>query len=93
MRNSNKRNKVQSLDNEATLTELVSIMTSDLNNILTVILGACSLMDGDSSTGQDLSKCVSLIRSSAEHAAFISEQLAHACSTRKNSLLFKNDQY
>lgn len=62
---------------------LASELSDDFNNILTVILGACSLVDSDSNSDPELLKCVYLIRSSAEHAAALSNRLVLECSNRK----------
>lgn len=64
---------------------LASELSDDFNNILTVILGACSLVDSDSSTGPELLKCVYLIRTAAEHAATLSNRLVMECSNCKIS--------
>lgn len=60
-------------------------LSDDFNNILTVILGACSLVDSDSSTDPELLKCIYLIRTSAEHAATLANRLVLECSNRKTS--------
>lgn len=51
-------------------------LADDFNNILTVILGACSLIDMDSSANSELLRSVALIRTSAEHAATLTGRLA-----------------
>lgn len=51
-------------------------MADDFNNILTVILGACSLINMEASANSELLRCVSLIRVSAEHAAVSANRLA-----------------
>lgn len=60
-------------------------LTDDFNNILTVILGAGSLIESNSEASTELLKCVSLIRTSAEHASDLSSRLALACSARNQS--------
>ena len=57
---------------------LASGMADDFNNILTTVMGACSLIDKDDSANGDLHQCVSLIRASAEHAAALSVSLMRA---------------
>ncbi|HBA70854.1 MAG: hypothetical protein A2X82_11020 [Geobacteraceae bacterium GWC2_55_20] len=71
---------------------LANSLADDFNNILTVILGASSLIDCDSKTPPELLMCVSLIRASAEHAASLSNRLVQICSIskhRKNSKRLK----
>ena len=53
-------------------------MADDFNNILTVVLGACSLIDMDDPANAELLKYVALIRSSAERAALLADSLAAA---------------
>lgn len=53
-------------------------MADDFNNILTTVMGACSLIDRDDPGNGELLQCVALIRASAEHAAALSDQLARA---------------
>ena len=50
-------------------------MADDFNNILTTVMGACSLIDKDDTDNRDLHQCVELIRASAEHAADLSASL------------------
>lgn len=52
-------------------------MADDFNNILTTVMGACSLIDKDDPGNDELLQCVALIRSSAEHAADLSGRLMH----------------
>lgn len=63
---------------------LADSMADDFNNILTVILGASSLIDCDSKSPPELLMCVTLIRASAEHAASLSNRLMQMCSVRKH---------
>jgi len=63
---------------------LADSLADDFNNILTVILGACSLIDCDSKSPPELSMCVSLIRTSAEHAASLSNRLVQICTVSKH---------
>lgn len=53
-------------------------MADDFNNILTTVMGACSIIDRDDSANGELLQCVALIRASAEHAADLSDRLARA---------------
>ena len=52
-------------------------MADDFNNILTTVMGACSLIDKDDSANAELMQYVSLIRTSAERAAVLSDRLMH----------------
>ena len=54
---------------------LAAGMADDFNNILTTIMGACSLIDRDDLTKAELLKCTALIQASAEHAADLSGTL------------------
>ena len=56
---------------------LASGMADDFNNILTTVMGACSLIDKDVPANGELLQCVALIRASAEHAADLSDRLMH----------------
>lgn len=47
----------------------------DFNNILTTIMGACSLIDRENLSQAELVKCVALILASAERAARLSNTL------------------
>ncbi|MHB8057493.1 MAG: histidine kinase dimerization/phospho-acceptor domain-containing protein [Desulfuromonadaceae bacterium] len=57
---------------------LASGMADDFNNILTTVMGACSLIDRDDPANSELLQYVALIRASAEHAADLSDRLMHA---------------
>lgn len=57
---------------------LAGVMADDFKNILTVVLGACSLIDMDDPANAELLQCVALIRSSAERAALLADSLAAA---------------
>lgn len=50
-------------------------MADDFNNILTTVMGACSLIERDEPDNNELLHCVELIRSSAEHATLLSRRL------------------
>lgn len=54
---------------------LAAEIADDFNNILTTIMGACSLIDRDDLTNTELLKCVTLILASAERAADLSNTL------------------
>lgn len=55
-------------------------MADDFNNILTTVLGACSLIDMDDPANSELLQYVALIRVSAERAAVLSDRLARVCT-------------
>ena len=65
---------------------LAGSMADDFNNILTTVMGACSLIDKDDPANGELLQCVALIRASAEHAADLSDRLMHVgTSEQENS--------
>lgn len=74
MKNKKKRNIPRS-EGARSLEVLAGEMSDDFKNILTVILGACTLIDMNAAAGSELLKCVSLIRASAEHAAALSDRM------------------
>jgi nitrogen-specific signal transduction histidine kinase len=55
-------------------------MAEDFNNILTTVMGACSLIDKDEPNNRELLEYVALIRTSAERAADLSDRLMRASS-------------
>lgn len=57
---------------------LAGKMADDFNNILTTVMGACSLINKDDPANGELLQCVALIRASAEHAAELSDRLMQA---------------
>lgn len=57
------------------IADLAAGTADDFNNILTTIMGACSLMDRDNLSQAELLKCVALILASAERAAVLSGTL------------------
>lgn len=61
--------------NPESMAALAGGLADDFNNILTTVMGACSLIDRDDLTDAELHKCVELIRVSAEHAAVLSSDL------------------
>lgn len=66
------------------MSALAGVMADDFNNILTVVLGACSLIDMDDPANADLQQYVALIRSSAERAALLADSLAAAGKTESS---------
>ena len=70
-------------DTPESLAALAGGMADDFNNILTTVMGACSLIDKHDPGNGELLQCVALIRASAEHAAALSDRLMRAsCRTR-----------
>jgi nitrogen-specific signal transduction histidine kinase len=61
-----------------TIGALASRMADDFNNILTTVMGACTLIEKDDPYNSELLQCVALIRTSAERAADLSDRLMHA---------------
>lgn len=57
------------------LSSLASRIADDFNNILTTVMGACTLIDKDDPGNRELLQYVALIRASAERAAKLSEIL------------------
>lgn len=53
-------------------------MVDDFNNILTMVMGACSLNDRYDPANGELLQYVALIRASAERAAALSDKLMRA---------------
>ncbi len=64
-------------------------MAEDFNNILTTVMGACTLIKKDDPENDELLQCVALIRASAEHAAMLTDRLAHV-SLRETDAVNKN---
>lgn len=60
-----------------TTEQLAAELSDDFNNILTVILGACSLIDMGAADDRELNRSMTLIRTSAEHAIALTDRLAH----------------
>ncbi|MDD2898924.1 MAG: histidine kinase dimerization/phospho-acceptor domain-containing protein [Desulfuromonadaceae bacterium] len=71
----NKTPVIPASDTPDSMAELASGMADDFNNILTTVMGACSLIDKDEATNSELLHYVSLIRKSAERAASLSDKL------------------
>jgi nitrogen-specific signal transduction histidine kinase len=61
-------------------------MADNFNNILTTVLGACSLIDMDDPANSELLRYVALIRASAERAAVLSERLLCASVLEQKKL-------
>ncbi|MDD2853267.1 MAG: histidine kinase dimerization/phospho-acceptor domain-containing protein [Desulfuromonadaceae bacterium] len=80
------KNSVPPSDISQTLAALAGGMADDFNNILTVVLGACSLIDVDDPRNAELLQYVALIRTSAERAATLSNELVHACAEKNMPL-------
>lgn len=55
-------------------------MADDFNNILTTVMGACSLIDREQPGNVELLQYVAIIRASAERAAALSNRLMLASS-------------
>lgn len=60
------------------MADLAGGMADDFNNILTTVMGACSLIDRNEPENQELRQCVAVIRSSAERAVLLSHKLLQA---------------
>jgi nitrogen-specific signal transduction histidine kinase len=72
----------QKPDSMASLAEGIA---DDFNNILTTVMGACTLIDKDDPANGELLQYVALIRTSAERAADLSDRLMRAGKpTRKH---------
>lgn len=65
---------------------LAGRMADDFNNILTTVMGACSLIDKDDPANGELLQCVALIRASAEHAADLSDRLMHVGTLEEENI-------
>lgn len=72
----------QSLDSMVSLVEGIA---GDFNNILTTVMGACSLIDKDDPANCELLQYVALIRASAERAAVLSDKLVHASTLKMDN--------
>ncbi len=76
-----------------TIDVLACRMADDFNNILTTLLGACSLIDMDDPANGELVRYVALIRASAEHAAALSDRLASAFTQDQKNICTVNPQH
>ena len=61
-------------------------MVDDFNNILTTVMGACSLIARDDPANGELLRYVALIRASAERAAALSDRLKRASAVEKEKV-------
>ena len=61
-------------------------MAADFNNILTTVMGACTLIKKDDPENAELLQCIALINASAEHAALLTNQLAQVTFQKSVSL-------
>jgi nitrogen-specific signal transduction histidine kinase len=86
MKNKRHNNHTGASSQEASqsMSALAGVMADDFNNILTVVLGACSLIDMDDPANAELREYVALIRSSAERAAVLADSLAIAGKQQMN---------
>ncbi|MDD2365280.1 MAG: hypothetical protein PHN84_03880 [Desulfuromonadaceae bacterium] len=80
MKKSHNKNKIHSKNEQTaeTMGSLAVGMADNFNNILTTVMGACSLIVKDDPVNIELLKYVNLIRSSAERGAVLSDKLVHA---------------
>lgn len=69
---------------------LASGMADDFNNILTTVMGACTLIDRDDPANGELLQYVSLIRRSAERAADLSGRLMRASTLEQDGTFAGN---
>ncbi|MBV5340201.1 MAG: hypothetical protein J0665_11700 [Deltaproteobacteria bacterium] len=63
------------LEKPQSIAVLAGWIADDFNNILTTVLGACSLIDKDDPANCEILQYVALIRASAERAAVLSDRL------------------
>lgn len=61
-------------------------MVDDFNNILTTVMGACSLIAKDDPANGELLQYVALIRASAERAATLSDRLKRASAVEQEKV-------
>ena len=92
MKRSRKKNKAAPVpETQESMAALVEGMSDDFNNILTTLLGACSLIARDDPANGELLQYVALIRASAERAADLSDRLMRAgIQEQKNNCLENN---
>jgi nitrogen-specific signal transduction histidine kinase len=74
----NKHTHAPPAETPKSLAALARGMADNFNNILTTVMGACSLIDRDDPANGELLQYVSLIRASAERAAALSDRLMRA---------------
>ncbi len=63
---------------------LANGIVDDFNNILTTVMGACSLIDKEAAGSTELLQYVNIIRASAERAASLSDKLAQHAESHQN---------
>ncbi|MDD2309860.1 MAG: hypothetical protein PHH91_09795 [Desulfuromonadaceae bacterium] len=80
------KSPVPPLDNTETIAVLAEGIADNFNNILTTVLGACSLIDKDDPANGELQQCVALIRGSAERAAALTDRLASAITLEQENV-------
>lgn len=71
------------LEKPQSIAVLASGIADDFNNILTTVLGACTLIDKDDPANGELLQYVALIRASAERAAALSGRLVSASAVEQ----------
>ena len=82
MKKSRVRHKAQpSSPSPDSASALANGIADDFNNILTTVMGACSLIDQEVAANSELLQYVNLIRTSAERAASLSVRLANSDDT------------
>jgi len=84
MKKNRKKNiSKQAVESHGSMAALASGMADNFNNILTTVLGACSLIDKDDPENSELQQCVALIRASAERAAALSDRLVSVSTSEQ----------
>ena len=68
------------MESHESVAVLAGGMADDFNNILTTVMGACSLIDREDPGNNELLQYVAIIRASAERAAALSNELMLASS-------------
>jgi nitrogen-specific signal transduction histidine kinase len=89
MKNYRKKHKPASTpERTESMAALAGGMVDDFNNILTTVMGACSLIDREDPANDELLQYVEVIRASAERAALLSVRLMRvsAMEQEKNHL-------
>lgn len=71
---------------QESMNALAEGMADNFNNILTTVLGACSLIDKDDPANVELQHCVALIRDSAERAAALSDRLVNVSTMERDDV-------
>ena len=83
-KNRKKHKAIPTTESHESMAALAGSMADDFNNILTTVMGACSLIDKDDPANGELLQCVALIRASAEHAADLSDRLMHVGTSKRD---------